>query len=134
MLEKMRWIRQHIRSAAWLALAALAVHVVVTFGHMHAEWFATPTAGATALAAAELQAPDKAKGAGGPTQPHRVPRVDNFCAVCASIGLLGALVLPAAQKLAPARVIVRISEANSADTNTAARLRSSSPARAPPAA
>jgi hypothetical protein len=128
----MRWIRQHIRSAAWLALAALAVHVVLTFGHMHAEWFSAPSA--TATAAAGLQAPDKAKGAGAPTQPYRVPRADNFCAVCASIGLLGALVLPAAQKLAPARVIVRITKLNPADTNPPAELRSSSPARAPPVA
>jgi hypothetical protein len=130
----MRWIRQHIRSAAWLALAALAVHLVVTFGHVHAEWFSTPTAGAPAIAAAGLQAADKAKGAGAPTEPYRTPRVDNFCAVCASVSLLGALVLPAAQTLAPARVIVRLSEVNCADTNTAAELRSSSLARAPPAA
>jgi hypothetical protein len=129
----MRWIRQHIRSAAWLALAALAVHMVVTFGHVHAEWFSTPTAGA-AITAAELQAPDKAKGAGGPTEPYRAPRVDNFCAVCASISLLGALVLPAAQTLAPAPVIVRISEVNCTNTTTAAEQRSSSLARAPPAA
>jgi hypothetical protein len=127
----MRWIRQHIRSATWLALTALAVHLVVTFGHMHAEWFSPPSAGATAIAAAEL---DKAKGAGRPTQPYRAPGVDNFCAVCASISLLGTLVLPAAQKLAPPRVIVRINEVNPADTNTARELRSSSPARAPPVA
>jgi hypothetical protein len=126
----MRWIRQHIRSAAWLAVAALAVHVVVTFGHVHAEWFSTPSASATA--AAGLAASDKATGA--PTQPYRVPRADNFCAVCASIGLLGTLVLPAAQKLAPARVVVRIPKLNPADTATPAELRSSSPARAPPAA
>jgi len=134
MQENMRWIRQHIRSAAWLALAALAVHMVVTFGHTHAEWFSPSTAGATTIAAAGLQAADRAKGAGGPAQPYRAPRIDNFCAVCASIGLLGALVLPAAQKLAPTHVIVRLIEVNTADTNRAAERRSSSPARAPPAA
>jgi hypothetical protein len=130
----MRWIRQHIRSATWLALAALAVQVVVTFGHVHAEQFSTPSAGATAIAAAWLQASDKAKGAGRPTQPYRAPGADSFCAVCASIGLLGALVVPGAQKLIPARVLVRINEVNAADTNTAGELRSSSLARAPPAA
>jgi hypothetical protein len=130
----MRWIRQHIRSATWLALAALAAQVVMTFGHIHAERFSTPSAAAAAIAAAGLQAPDKAKGAGSPTQPNRAPGADGFCAICASIGLLGALVLPAAQKLAPARVIARINEVYSADTNTAGELRLSSPARAPPAA
>jgi hypothetical protein len=130
----MRWIRQHIRSATWLALAALAMQVAVTFGHIHAERFSTPSAGATAIAAAGLQAPDNGKGAGSPTQPYRAPGADGFCAICASIGLLGALVLPAAQKLAPACVIVRINEVYSADTNPAGELRLSSPARAPPAA
>jgi hypothetical protein len=76
--EQMRWIRLHIRPATWLALAALAVHVVVTFGHVHAEWFSTPSAGATPIAAAALDAPDKAKGAGKPTQPYRAPGADNF--------------------------------------------------------
>jgi hypothetical protein len=128
----MRWIRQHIRSATWLALAALAVQVVVTFGHVHAERFSAPSASATAVAAAG--ASDKAKAADGPTQPYRARGADSFCAICASIGLLGTLVLPAAQKLTPARVIVRISKAKSAGTNTAGGLRSSSPARAPPVA
>jgi hypothetical protein len=128
----MRWIRQHIRSATWLALAALAVQVVVTFGHVHAERFSAPSASVTAVAAAG--ASDKAKAAGEPTQPYRARGADSFCAICASIGLLGTLVLPPAQKLAPARVIVRISKANSAGTNTAGDLRSSSPARAPPVA
>jgi hypothetical protein len=130
----MRWIRQHIRPATWLALAALAVQVVVTFGHVHPERFSTPSAGATAIAATGLQAPDKAKGAGAPTQPYRAPGADSFCAVCASIGLLGTLVLPAAQKLVPARVIISINAVNFTDANTAGELRSSSPARAPPAA
>ena len=130
----MRWIRQHIRSATWLALVALAVQVVMTFGHIHAERFSTPSAGATVIAAAGLLAPDKANGAGSPTQPYRAPGADGFCAICASMGLLGALVLPAAQKLAPAGVIVRINEVYCADTNTAGELRSSSLARAPPAA
>jgi hypothetical protein len=130
----MRWIRQHIRPATWLALAAFAAQVVVTFGHVHAERFSAPLAGAMTIAAAGLQAPDPAKGAGKPTQPYRAPGADSFCAVCASIGLLGALILPGAQKLAPVRVLVRINEVNAASTNTAGGLRLSSPARAPPAA
>jgi hypothetical protein len=128
----MRWIRQHIRSATWLALAALAVQVVVTFGHVHAERFLAPSASAPAVAAAGAY--DKAKGIGGPTQPYRARGADSFCAVCASIDLLGALVLPAAQKLVPARVIARINKVNSARTNTTGELRSSSLARAPPVA
>ena len=130
----MRWIRQHIRPAAWLALAALAVHLAVTFGHVHAERFSTPSASTTAIAAAGVHGPAKANEAGTPARPYRVRVAPDFCAVCASVSLLGTLVLPVAQKLAPLRAIVRIHEVNAGGTTTAGELRSSSHARAPPAA
>jgi len=120
-----------MRSAAWLALTALAVHLVMTFGHVHAEWFSTPSAVTTAIVATGLHGPD-ADGAGSPTQPHRAPIAHNFCAVCASISMLGTLVLPVAQRLAPPRVVVRIHELNVTDAVTPGELRSSPQARAPP--
>jgi hypothetical protein len=129
----MRWIRQHIGPATWLAFTALAVHLVMTFGHVHAEWFSTPSHATTAIGAAGLHEPD-ADGAGAPTQPYRAPVADNFCAICANVSLLGTLVLPVAQRLAPPRVIVRINEPSLTDTVTAGELRSSSQARAPPSA
>lgn len=127
----MRWIRQHIRPATWLAFAALAVHLVMTFGHVHAEWLSTSSPTRTGIVAAELYGPDT-DGAGAPMQPYRAPVAHSFCAICASVSLLGTLVLPVAQRLAPPPVIVRIHELNVTDAVTAGELRSSSQARAPP--
>jgi hypothetical protein len=122
-----------MRPATWLAFTALAVHLVMTFGHVHAEWLSTPSPAATAIVATGLHGPD-ADGAGAPTQPYRAPVAHNFCAVCANVSLLGTLVLPVAQRLAPPRVIVRIHEPGLTDAVTAGELRSSSQARAPPSA
>jgi hypothetical protein len=122
-----------MRPATWLAFAALAVHLVMTFGHVHAEWLSTPSAATTAIVATGLHGPDAA-GAGAPTQPYRAPVAHSFCAVCASISLLGSLVLPVAQRLAPPPVIVRIHEASLTDAVTPGELRSSYQSRAPPSA
>jgi hypothetical protein len=121
-----------MRPATWLAFTALAVHLVMTFGHVHAEWFSTRTAAATAIVVTGLHGPDEADGAGAPMQPRRAPLAHSFCAICASVSLLGTLVLPVVQRLAPPRVIGRIHELNVTDAVTAGELRSSSQARAPP--
>jgi hypothetical protein len=123
-----------MRPATWLAFTALAMHLVMTFGHVHAEWFSAPSPATTAIAAAGLHGPDDADGAGAPTQPHRAPVAHTFCTICANVSLLGTLVLPVAQRLAPPRIIVRIHELNLTDAVTTGELRSSSQARAPPSA
>jgi hypothetical protein len=120
-----------MRPATWLAFAALAVHLVMTFGHVHAEWLSTPSPATTAVVTAPLHAPD-ADGAGAPTQPYRSPVAHNFCAICANVSLLGTLVLPAVQRLAAPRAIVRVHEPSPTDAVTAGEFRSSSQARAPP--
>jgi hypothetical protein len=122
-----------MQPATWLAFTAFAVHLVMTFGHVHAEWLSTPSPTTTAIVAVGLHGPD-ADGAGAPTQPYRAPVAHNFCAVCANVSLLGTLVLPVAQRLAPPRVIVRIHEVSLIDAVTAGELRSWSQARAPPSA
>jgi hypothetical protein len=122
-----------MRPATWLAFTALAVQLVMTFGHVHAEWLSTPSPATTAVVAAPLHGPD-ADGAGAPTQPHRAPVAHKFCAICANVSLLGTLVLPVAQRLAPPRVIVRINEPSLTDAVTPGELRSSPQARAPPSA
>jgi hypothetical protein len=121
-----------MRPATWLAFTALAVHLVMTFGHVHAEWFSTPSAATTAIVAAGLHGSGEADRASAPTQPHRAPLAHSFCAICASVSLLGTLVLPVAQRLAPPRAIARIHELNVIDAVTPGELRSSSQARAPP--
>ena len=89
----MNWFRSTIRPFAKLALFALAVQMVVSFGHMHrddlglpslatAHWAHFPSAAAQALA--------------GPADPDQYPSSDDYCPICASIALLttGAPSLP----------------------------------------
>jgi hypothetical protein len=125
-------MRQHICSCAWLALTALAIHFVLTFGHVHAEQFSPAS-----LTTAPIVAPDSYAGGdvdGASDERYRALRSHHSCAVCASIGLLGTLVLPVAQAIAPPRPITGIRKLNPVDLALPRELRSSSRARAPPSA
>jgi hypothetical protein len=130
----MGWIRSHTRSGAWLAIVALAAQLVATFGHVHAEWFSTPSLAGTAIATAGLHVSDHSDGVGTPPQPYRPPVAHKFCAVCVSASLMGALVLPVAQSLAPPPIIVRICELKLTGAATPGAPRSSFQPRAPPSA
>jgi hypothetical protein len=89
----MNWFRAKIRPFARLALVALAVQMVVSFGHVHpddlglsssatAHWAHFPSATAQALTS--------------PADRDQYPLSDEYCPICASIALLatGAPSLP----------------------------------------
>lgn len=81
----MGWVRARRRLGVWLALFALALQLVLSFGHIHAEDFAAPNPGVLTLAAAD----------GGPADDddhHGAGHAD--CAICAVIHLAGTLLLP----------------------------------------
>src|SRR3954462_2167127 len=75
----MNWIRRHIRNGSRLALLALAVQVVLSFGHSHAS--AQTARGGVSIASVQSPGPDHAPG----HQPH--PADD--CAICAVMALAG---------------------------------------------
>jgi hypothetical protein len=130
----MRWIRLHIRPGAWLALTALAIHFVLTFGHVHAEQFSPVPMGTASVAVTTAQAGDRPGSADAP-QPYR-PFLshDHLCAVCASISLLGASVLPHVQMLALPCAIITVRELDVLRAAPRSKLCSSARARAPPSA
>jgi len=85
----MNWFRSRSRLGAYLALFALAFQLAVSFGHVHLERIAPPSAGAGALAgapaaAADLNAPANPAGREDPADDH--------CPICTLIHLAGALV------------------------------------------
>jgi hypothetical protein len=86
----MRWFRTHIGLGSRLALFALAVQLVLSFGHVHVGKIAPASShGAMAL----VQAPDH-----GPSpKPHT--GADDYCAICATVSLLASSVPPAAVSL-----------------------------------
>jgi hypothetical protein len=90
----MRWFRTHIGLGSRLALFALAVQLVLSFGHVHAGKIAPASLhGAMTMA----QAPDR-DGAPSP-KPHT--GADDFCAICATVSLLASSVLPTASSVLP---------------------------------
>jgi len=81
----MNWFRSRIRSGARLALFALAVQMVVSFGHMHRDDLGLPPlAGTDHTSIASNTAP----GSQAPTGPQRQPASDDYCPICASMALL----------------------------------------------
>jgi len=83
----MRWFRSSRGGVAWLAFFALACQLLLSFGHVHLGKFSGPVTWAAAedgVAPASVPPPQKA-----PTG-----LADEFCAICANIGLAGALVVP----------------------------------------
>jgi hypothetical protein len=82
-MTAMGWLHCHKRFGARLALAALALQIVLSFGHVHLDRVAgawTATAAATAL--------DKTVAQGSQQSPAQNPTSDDdYCAICASIYL-----------------------------------------------
>ena len=126
----MRWIRQKIRWGARLALFALAVHLVLSFGHVHSDVLAHQSV-AVSAAAMDSQ-PDIAPSPGRPAHPYQSSAAHDFCALCASIGLLGSLVLPDASPRVTPRDFDRVRLPHASATILSSPFRSFSEARAPP--
>jgi hypothetical protein len=83
----MNWVRSTIRPFARLALFALALQIVVSFGHMHPDDLGLPS-----LATAHCA--DFPSGVAqvltGPTDRDQYPSSDDYCPICASMALLAA--------------------------------------------
>ena len=75
----MRWFRSNIQFGTRLALIALALQAVLTFGHVHA-----PAAASTGLA---LLSKAVAPGGSGSHDPADKGLVDSLCPTCALIQL-----------------------------------------------
>jgi len=86
----MRWVRSNSRFGAWLALAALALRLAVSFGHVHLNG-APPAAVVDATAAAPGSTPPPDQQPGNHT--------DDYCAICATIHLAASAFVPSAPQV-----------------------------------
>ena len=84
-LSSMNWFRSRIRSAAQLALFALALQMIVSFGHMHRDDLGLPPLADTDLTSI---ASTTAPGSQAPAGQQHQPASDDYCPICASIALL----------------------------------------------
>jgi hypothetical protein len=81
----MRWFRRNIRFGSWCAFLALAIQLVMSFGHLHFASSAAAAALASAAAEPLAAAPDD------PPAPTKHSRVADYCTICASLHLAGLL-------------------------------------------
>jgi hypothetical protein len=95
----MSWVRTHRRLGGTLALLALALQLVLSFGHIHVRDFA----GIPSSAVAQISAPH------GPNGDAADQVVDAYCLVCATIALSGTLVLPVLPALLPPASSINVS-------------------------
>lgn len=80
----MRWFRDNMRHGSWLALVAIAVNLVLSFGHVHVAGRASDRN----LIVAALGASDHAKAPGHSDDPQ----ADYLCPICiASSAIANAL-------------------------------------------
>jgi hypothetical protein len=89
----MRWFRANVRVGTWCALVAMALQLVLTFGHVHA----SVSSAASLWLAAQGTAQDLVAPVDGPRVPLK-PLIDH-CATCALIHMAGAGVPPATVSL-----------------------------------
>jgi len=86
----MRWVRSNRRWGGWLALAALALQMAVSFGHIHLDGVRRGVPVVTAaVSGSNSSAPAH--------QPSNDTR--DYCAICATIHLAGNAPLPLAPQL-----------------------------------
>ena len=83
----MRWVRTNRRWSTYLALAAMTLQLVLSFGHLHLEKLGSGSAiaGVTAFKAPSSQQ--------NPVQ-HPANEADDYCAICATIHLASSSFLP----------------------------------------
>src|ERR1700692_1261043 len=87
----MRWFRLHTRPTACLAFFALALQLILSFGHAHGDKLRLSSAEAKGAVFTNVKSGSTDTPAGPARQDN-----DDFCAICASVTLAGSLILPAA--------------------------------------
>jgi hypothetical protein len=89
----MRWVRRTKRRwSSWLALAAMALQLVLSFGHIHLEKLASGSV------IASMTASETSSSQQNPAH-HPANKTDDFCAICATIHLASSSFLPDAPLL-----------------------------------
>jgi hypothetical protein len=126
----MNWIRSHIRAYVCLALFALALQAVLSFGHIHPEDLGLPGSGAdrTQVSSNASLVP------GNQSVPDQNPGTDDYCAICASMMLVATAVPSLPPVLIVPDKIHRIWPAETPARSVFSRFVPSFQARGPPIA
>jgi hypothetical protein len=85
----MRWVRRSNRIGSWAALFALALQLVVSFGHFHLSGFHASSPGV----ATQLQPQANGAASTDPADDDN-PVGSGYCAICAVLNLTSSSALP----------------------------------------
>ena len=119
----MNWVRSRVRQAALLALFALAVQIVLSFGHFHGDAAHAASFSPHAIATSHGDTP---------SHPHPDGLLPDGCAICAAIVLAGTVIAAAPPPLAlPATFAIRAADTQR-DMAAAGTGRTAFRSRAPP--
>jgi hypothetical protein len=121
----MRWVRARLGVGSRLALFALALQIVLSFGHVHLGDFKY---GGRGLAVAGTPS--------GPSAPTQQPisDADDYCAICATIHLATTSLLPQAPQLPVPFATGPVEHASSVAASSLSTRRAPFQSRAPPLA
>jgi hypothetical protein len=127
----MRWFRANARSSGKVALFAMALQFALSFAHIHPEdiYGARATiAAATHAASAAVAKTEKLPN--GPSSKHG----DDYCAICATMSLLGNSFTAAPPQLPLPAAFHRVEHVDSVATIAVAPRHTAFQSRAPPLA
>ncbi len=138
----MGWVRLHKRFGAWPGLAAIALQIVLSFGHVHAgnvhvEGLARSVGVALASVLGHSQPAALAEAKHKPAAPNPVPSSgddNDYCAICASIFLASTSLAAEAPTLLLPIAFERVTRTYEAESGFGARRPAFFQSRAPPAA
>ncbi len=119
----MHWFRGHSRLGGWVALVAVALQLILAFGHVHRDAYAHASEVAALTA--------DGSGSSQPANPA-APSDHDYCAVCAVLSLLSGAQGASAPALPVPMAIVAVAVVAEPDTIHAAELRPAFQSRAPP--
>jgi hypothetical protein len=121
----MGWVRLHRRYGASLAIAAMALQFVLSFGHVHVHGLGRGAPVAIASVHGNAAPPNPE-----PNKPDR----DDYCAICATVSLLSGSVAAAPPQLALPVISHTIEHADRVATAVITPRRAPFQSRAPPPA
>ena len=122
----MRWFRTERRLGSLLALFALAVQLVLSFGHVHLDGVRGETTSTIAVGSNVSTPPSPAQ--------HPANEADGYCAICAVIHLAATSFLPQSPQLAVPFVAEIVEHSNLVAFFFVAPQRTPFQSRAPPLA
>jgi hypothetical protein len=130
----MGWVDRHKRRGAWLAFAALALQIVLSFGHVHLDGIRPVAAHNAVVAPHKVAVAVAVADASRQTPLQNSGDDDDYCAICASIYLVSTTFISDAPVLPVPLGFERIVHSYANTRGSLASRRVAFRSRAPPSA